>query len=138
MADFGKKGTRTARVRNAGGVTVDLSKGERLVYKITALGGPPIFNLSAINKVLWTQADFGPKMNYEINWPRNAGDVVAPSSDYLFSMSFFNDGTYTLKYTLRVEHQDKNGNLIKVITDQDYESDEPADAAEAGIVIDTK
>jgi hypothetical protein len=138
MADFGKKGKITVRVANVGGETVDLSKGENLCYKITALGGPPIFNLMGNKTVLWTQKDFGPKMNYEIVWPRNPGDVVAKSADYLFNMSFFNDGTYKLKYTLRVEYRDSNNKIKEVITDQDYESEEPTDACEENITVDTE
>jgi hypothetical protein len=138
MADFGKKGKITVRVPNVGGETVDLSQGEHLCYKITALGGLPIFNLMGNKQVLWTQQDFGPKMNYEIEWPRTPNEVVSKSADYLFSMSFFNDGTYKLKYTLRVEYHDSSHKVKEVITDKDYESDEPTDACEEKITVETK
>lgn len=130
MADFGVNGTRTVTV-SLNAVRVKLSdpqKREHLHYVIEAGGGTPIFNLSCKHRTHWSEATFGPPAaRYERIWPLAPGDVDDQNDDeddiYVVSFSFL----HALNYRLLVERHDANHQVLQVVKDIRYASDNPSD-----------
>lgn len=124
MGSFGNAGTRTVRT-SQDGVQVNLTDGEHLNYKLTALGAVPVFNLSCEHRTLFSETDFGaPRMNYEREWPKTPSEKDSDDDVYVFSLSFFK----ATNYTLVVERHDKNHKVLEVLKDIDYASNDPGDA----------
>lgn len=131
MGSFGNAGKRTVRT-SIDGVGVNLTKGEHLNYKLTALGAVPVFNLSCEHRTLFSETDFGPpKMNYEREWPKDPKEKDADDDVYVFSLSFLK----TTNYTLVVERHDAAHKVLEVLKDIDYESNDPADAFREGLRV---
>lgn len=123
MGSFGVAGTRTKRVFNTL-LRVNLTGGEHLHYFITAEGATPIFNLSCEHKTLWSEQSLGPPaMNYERVWPKTPLEADSDRDEYVFMMSFF----AATKYTLRIERHDAGHQVLAVVQDIDYESNDHSD-----------
>lgn len=125
MADFGQAGKRTVRVYK-GAVIVRFSQGEFLSFRLTAKGAEPIFTFACMHRALLSEHEFEghPQQVYEWTWGRNEpGQIDAEDDMYGVAMSFIT----AIKYTLLVEHRGKDGGIIKVLKDIDYESQAPQD-----------
>lgn len=123
MGSFGNAGTRTKRVFKTF-VPVKLSANEHLHYFVTAMGATPIFSLACQHKTLWSEQTFGaPAMNYDRVWPFNTGEADATRDEYAFIVSF----AAATKYTLRLERHDASHQLLEVMEDIDYESNDHSD-----------
>jgi hypothetical protein len=131
MADFGKAGKLTIRHDDVA-AQIDITAGEFLFYRLTAKGAEPIFTFGCKHRVRFSEHQFAghPKATYEWTWnrplpgssiPNESND--APDDMYGVAMSFI----ATIQYTLLVEHRDRNNNLIRVVKDVDYESQDPTD-----------
>lgn len=125
MSDFGIAGKRTVRVYK-GAVIVSFSAGDFLSFRLTAKGAEPIFTFACMHRALLSEHQFEghPKQVYEWRWGQNPDEEVDADDDmYGVAMSFIT----AIKYTLLVEHRRKDGGLIKIVKDIDYESQAPQD-----------
>ncbi len=124
MADFGVAGKLTIREYN-GAVKVKVSQGEYLYFKLTVKGAEPIFTFACKHKARLSEHEIPghPKKVYEWNWSKGQDDSDQPMDMYALGMSFIT----AVRYTLLVEHRDKNDVLIDLLKDIDYESSHSAD-----------
>jgi len=132
MADFGKAGKLTIRTDDVAAV-VSLSGGEYLSYKLTVEGANPIFTFACKHNPRLSEHEFAghPKQVYEWTWSRptpGATGVPNEKSDavddlYVVAMAFI----AAVKYTLVIEHRDRNNKVIRKLQDIDYESQDPED-----------
>jgi hypothetical protein len=125
MGQFGNAGTRTKRT-SLGFVRVMLSLDQHLHFYIVAQGGTPVFNLACSHKGIWREADFvgHPQEIYERIWPQDSSEVDATDDSYGVAFSF----AHATKYTLVVERHNNAHNLIEIVKDIDYESNDSGDA----------
>jgi hypothetical protein len=140
MADFGNTGTITVR-ENTPAVEVNVTDGEYIFYQLTASGAVPIFVFACKHKSRLAASDFDghPKAVYEWTWSHpgeNSEDVPNVESDkskdtYAVVMHF----AAAIKYTLLVEHRDRDDNLIETLKDMDFESQAPEDLFSEGLRV---
>ncbi|HEY6189857.1 MAG TPA: hypothetical protein VIW80_19545 [Pyrinomonadaceae bacterium] len=124
MADFGTAGKRTVRVFKAAAI-VRFKQGEHLHFRLTVQGAEPIFTFGCADRSLLSEHEFAghPKKVYEWDWGLAAGDIDNADDMYGVAMIFLT----AVKYTLLLEHRNKDSKLIKVLKDIDYESQAPED-----------
>jgi hypothetical protein len=126
MADFGHAGKITIR-KDEAGAEVAVDKGEYLRYRIHVEGANPVFGWACKDRERRISRDFPghPKQVYEWTWCRNNPQERDSNDDvYSVLMRF----TAAVKYTLVVEHLDRNDRLIATLIDADYESQDPRDS----------
>jgi hypothetical protein len=124
MSSFGNRGRKVVRV-SSDIVQINLNEGEHLHYRFTAMGSRPAFRLSNCQGTLWSEQDSDhPKTSYEFQWPRSSAEVCFEQDVHSFSMSFANMS----KCTLQIEHHDSSHNVLSVLKDIDYESENASDA----------
>jgi hypothetical protein len=131
MADFGNAGKLTIRKHDVAAL-VSLSNQEYLFYKLTVKGADPIFTFACIHRARLSEHQFPghPKQVYEWTWSRPTSlpnvpneTTDAPDDMYGVAMSFI----AAIKYTLLVEQRDRNDQVVRVLKDIDYESNDPHD-----------
>jgi len=140
MADFGNTGTITVH-ESVPGVTVNVTDGEYLFYQLTVSGALPIFVFACTHKTRLRsdQFDGHPKATYEWTLSRtapiaqDAPNVMVDDSEesYDVIMHF----AAAIKYTLLVEHRDRNDSLIETLTNIDFESQAPEDKFPEGLRV---
>lgn len=141
MPDFGSTGTITVRV-SVPAVQVNISNGEYLFYQLTVSGAFPIFAFACTHETRLAADDFEghPKATYEWTWSKpapNADDIPNVEADdnsdetYVVVMHF----AAAIKYTLLVDHRDRNDNLIETLKDIDFESQAPEDNFPEGLHV---
>lgn len=133
MPDFGKGGKITIR-KDENAVMVDITNGEYLFYKLTAEGAVPIFAFACQHTDrLSSDKDFPghPKSEYEWSWSKRSDESDAAIDVYVVGMAF----ATAIKYTLLVEHRDKNNNKIKTLKDLDLESQVATDHFKSSIDV---
>ena len=125
MPDFGNAGKRTVR-KYTPTVRVAITQGEYLFYRLTVWGAEGQFSFSCSHRTLRSAADFPghPKQVYEWTWGQKASDKDDDDDIYGVRMAFIT----ATKYTLLVEHRRKDGSVIQLLTDIDYESTDPGDS----------
>ncbi|HZI85250.1 MAG TPA: hypothetical protein VFD48_00340 [Pyrinomonadaceae bacterium] len=125
MSDFGVAGKLTIREFDAV-VKVRVSNGEYLHFNLTVKGAEPIFSFVCKHRVRLSERDFDshPKQVYAWTWSKGQNEADAADDTYGVIMSFI----AAVRYTLRVEHRDRDDNLINLLKDIDYESQHAADS----------
>ena len=136
MADFGQAGKITVRGMRREIVRLHPNEGQYLYFKLTVRGGTPIFNFLRDNLRLIREESFSghPKQVYQWTLGRKTTPTdpdeemltVNTENDdhmYLVGMNFAN----TVEYTLLVEHRDAEDNVIRVLKDMDFESNNSLD-----------
>jgi hypothetical protein len=116
--------TRTVRI-DKGGVFLQVSKGEYLVYKVTVRATHAAFSLvdSKLSKLLLSHTDApnpAGSATWQRQWPTIA-DSVSPFSTHVLGMHFLS----ALKYTWFAEHHRSDG-IVQTVMDIDFESNDPA------------
>jgi DNA-binding NtrC family response regulator/DNA-directed RNA polymerase specialized sigma24 family protein len=133
LARFGYAGKILIR-RSTDRVALNLAEGEHLIFKLKAYGSSPAFYFSPGSEYwkIWSDKDFPAQSNheYEREWPSNTLEVMA-DADYQFFISF----AAATKYTLRIEHHDRDHNVIEIIKDVDYESTSKRDTYQEKLKI---
>jgi len=124
MTDFGKAGKINSR-EDDNSVLVRLDQGQYLFFRMTAQGAEPIFTFACKHRARLSASQFSghPKQVYEWTWGRGSNTADAADDMYVVSMLFIT----AIKYTLRVELRDENDQVLNLIKDIDYESQEPTD-----------
>jgi hypothetical protein len=142
MADFGNTGEITVR-ESIPGVEVNVTDGEYLFYQLTVSGAIPIFVFACTHetRLAASQFDDHPKAVYEWTWSRTAqmsADIPNVQSDaddsgetYGVVMHF----AAAIKYTLVVEHRDRDDNLIETLKDMDFETQAPEEFFSEGLLV---
>jgi hypothetical protein len=140
MADFGSTGTITVR-ESVPAVLVNVTDGEYLFYQLTVSGALPIFVFACTHNTRLRADQFAghPKATYEWTFSRSTPmaddtpNVEADDSEETYSvvMQF----AAAIKYTLLVEHRDRDDKLIETLTDIDFESQAPEDRFPEGLRV---
>jgi hypothetical protein len=109
-------------------VSLDVTNGETLVYRMTVRGPRPIFALkdSVTNVVLLSNASppksVTPNTVFERKWPLD-NDLTADNSSHTMAMGFLG----AVQYDYVVEHRDDQDQLIETLIDITYKADAPED-----------
>jgi hypothetical protein len=140
MADFGNTGTIIVR-ESIPAVQVNVTDGEYLFYQLTVSGAVPIFVFACTHETRLAAEQFEdhPKATYEWTWSRSTSDpddIPNVDSDdgeetYVVVMHF----AAAIKYTLVVEHRDRDDNLIATLKDLDFESQTAEDKFSEGLLV---
>jgi hypothetical protein len=102
-----------------------LAAREYLHYSINAEGAEAVFTFACAHRFLMAANQFPghPKQLYDWKWFSKPGDGDSSQDIYGVMFGFVS----AVKYTLRIEHLDATGKLIKILQDIDYESQDPTD-----------
>lgn len=125
MADFGNAGDITVRGERINSVILNVKKDEYLFFRVTVDGAEPIFTFGCSHRDKVSAIDFDdhPQQVYEWTFGKNGNDIDTNNDLHTVMMIF----TAALKYTLFVQHRDKNNKLIEQLKDIDFESKDPTD-----------
>lgn len=121
MPDFGTAGTITVRNnRRKNAVDVKFNQGEYLYFRVKVSGPTASFTFNCNDGAILSSktADFPnhPQQVYE--WTKKAADVHSDDDMHGLRMLFITNH----KYTYFVEHRDASNNIIEILKDVDFES----------------
>lgn len=119
---IGSSGTVTTRADKQS-VYLNFKDGERLRYRLKVEGATPLFNLSSSQRTLWSSEGLPPSSRYERMWPRDDSEIESDNEILAFAVSFI----MATKFTLTIERLDKSGNVLEVIKNKDYQSENASD-----------
>ncbi len=136
MPGFGFAGKITVGKARTGAVLLHPEMQQYLYFSLTVNGGTPIFNFGRDGSKLIRAESFGghPKQVYQWTLGRKI-TPTDPSEELLMIDPHLDDHMYgigmeffhALKYTLRVEHRDRDDNVIELLKDVEFESNDSRD-----------